>query len=196
MIPSSRQKGAVQLFQASNFPHEWVFVKDLITGNFADASIINRDGLWWLYILSGEETLVLYYARELTGSWTEHPMSPLIKNDRDTSRPGGRVIIHNNKIIRYVQDGYPIYGNSVRVFQVDSLSTSFYSEHELTSDPILTASGSGWNADGMHHIDPHRLSDSTWIACVDGKYLKSEFDLGYGAYRIVLNINELIDDLF
>jgi hypothetical protein len=32
----------------------------------------------------------------------------------------------------------------------------------------LSASGRGWNGSGMHHIDPHRMEDGRWIACVDG----------------------------
>jgi hypothetical protein len=33
---------------------------------------------------------------------------------------------------------------------------------------MLSASGRGWNAGGMHHVDVHRLEDGYWLACVDG----------------------------
>jgi len=193
MIPESREKFAVKLYRSTNFPTDWVFIKDLIIGNFADPSIVYKDKIWWLFILQGDDTLVLYYSNELTGPWIEHPMNPLVKGDKNISRPGGRIVINDNKIIRYVQDGDPVYGNSVRVFQVDSISTSFYSDHEITRDPILTASGVGWNSAGMHHIDPFPLTEINWIACVDGKYIVKDFDLRLGPCRYFLNFRESID---
>jgi hypothetical protein len=39
-------------------------------------------------------------------------------------------------------------------------------------NPILKGSGFGWNADGMHHIDYHRISKKSWIAIADGFRLK------------------------
>jgi len=38
----------------------------------------------------------------------------------------------------------------------------------VTGEPVLKANGSGWNASGMHHIDPQALGDGRWLACVDG----------------------------
>jgi len=34
--------------------------------------------------------------------------------------------------------------------------------------PIVTRSGKGWNAAGMHHVDLHKIEDK-WIGAVDGK---------------------------
>lgn len=33
---------------------------------------------------------------------------------------------------------------------------------------LLKETGTGWNAHGMHNIDPHQLDNGQWIACVDG----------------------------
>ena len=30
------------------------------------------------------------------------------------------------------------------------------------------ATGNGWNAAGMHHVDAHQQPDGKWLACVDG----------------------------
>ncbi len=94
-------------------------------------------------------------------------------------------------IFRYVQDGDPYYGNAVRVFQVDVLTTTDYQEHEVLDHPVLKASGSGWNSLGMHHIDPHQLDDMSWIACVDGKGRKVDFDLKIGAERFMHETKQL-----
>jgi hypothetical protein len=47
------------------------------------------------------------------------------------------------------------------------LTEDNYAEVELVI-PILKASGNGWNANGMHHIDAHQQADGRWLACVDG----------------------------
>ena len=76
--------------------------------------------------------------------------------------------MHDNDILRYAQDCYPEYGTQVRAFEVTELTTTTYTERESPSNPVLSGSGTGWNASGMHNIDPHRLPDGTWLACVDG----------------------------
>jgi hypothetical protein len=52
-------------------------------------------------------------------------------------------------------------------FQVTDPGATSYREHGAPA-PVLGGSGSGWNAAGMHHVDPHREADGRWIACVDG----------------------------
>ena len=192
IIPESRRGSAVKLYQATNFPTQWKFISNLIAGNYADPSIVYKNGKWWLFILRGSDVLVLYYADNLTGPWIEHPMSPLINGDKNIARPGGRLIVVDDKILRYVQDGEPTYGNAVRIFQVDIISTTNYKEHEVTKKPVLEASGNGWNSIGMHHIDPHRLNSMNWIACVDGKEKKKVFSLKWGAKRLLYKMKCLI----
>ncbi len=184
MLPESRQSGAVKLYKADLFPTKWTFVRDLIVGSYAEPSIIHKDGIWWLFVLRGFDTLALFYADELIGPWVQHPASPLAVGNKQIARPGGRLIVHDGKVIRYAQDCLPEYGRSLRAFQIDTLTKTDYAEHELPDSPILTASGSGWNAAGMHHIDPHQLSETEWIACVDGKTKKLVFDLKSGAERL------------
>jgi len=77
-------------------------------------------------------------------------------------------LVLNDKIIRFAQDCYPQYGYQVRAFEISGLSTTTYEEREVQDKPILTASGSGWNADGMHHVDPCLTDDRGWVAAVDG----------------------------
>lgn len=81
---------------------------------------------------------------------------------------GGRIVLFNNKIIRYAQNDYPAYGSQVNAFEITKLTTVDYEEKKIDENPTLEGSGTGWNAKGMHNIDPHRVSDDMWIACVDG----------------------------
>lgn len=169
MVPESREVESIRLYKATDFPGEWAFQSELLIGDFADPSLLFHEGLWWLFVLQGYDTLTLHYAEELTGPWTQHPESPLIEDDRSTSRPGGRLIVHDGGIIRYAQQGVPTYGRKVRAFRIVELSKERYREHEIAQSPVLVPGESGWNADGMHHIDPSRVSEQSWLACVDGR---------------------------
>lgn len=169
MIPESRQASSIRLYKAVNFPTQWSFVATLLRGNYVDPSIFHRDDRWWLFVGTNlSDTLRLYYADELIDPWVEHPKSPIIIGDANIARPGGRILIFNDRIFRYTQDDDPIYGNQVRAFEITRLTTVSYEEKEVTKSPILKASGIGWNAKGMHHVDPHQIDGSRWIACVDG----------------------------
>ncbi|NJM76781.1 MAG: hypothetical protein HC852_14555 [Acaryochloridaceae cyanobacterium RU_4_10] len=174
MIPESHESGSIRLYKASLFPTQWSFVGILLNGpTFLDPSIFRHADKWWLFAETNPkhrfDTLRLYYADELLGPWTEHPKSPIINGDAHIARPGGRVVTINGRMIRYAQDCFPEYGMRVRAFEMLELNPERYQEREIESGPVLSPSGQGWNAAGMHHIDPHQSADGTWIACVDGR---------------------------
>lgn len=174
MIPESTEAEdkEIRLYKAIEFPLRWTFVKALLKGRYADSSIFSFNDIWWIFAetnpLGGHDTLSLYYAYDLMGPWYEHPKNPIITRNAHISRPGGRVIMVDGRIIRFAQDDSPIYGNAVRAFEVIDLTTETYKENEVPGNPILKGTGFGWNKKGMHHIDPHQLDSSKWIACVDG----------------------------
>lgn len=180
LIPESKAAGAIRLYTATEFPYKWKHECDIIKGMFQDPSICFKDNKFWLFTLNDKDQLVLFFADSLIGPWMEHPKSPLISNDMNISRPGGRLLILEDKLIRFAQDCDPDYGNSVRVFEIDLLSTTEYAEHELTNSPLLAGTGSGWNRDGMHHVDLLQISNNDWIASVDGKKYEREFSLIHG----------------
>lgn len=171
MIPETLGANTVRLYRATRFPTEWTLVKDLIPGAHADPSIFRWDDRWWLFTCPRphqHDTLALYSAAELTSEWTEHPRSPLIRGNRSVARPGGRVLLHEGKPLRFAQDCFPIYGKQVRAFTITELTATSYMEGEVAQSPVLSPEGDGWNATGMHHVDAHRLEDGTFLACVDG----------------------------
>ena len=170
LIPESNARDSIRLYKAVDFPTQWIFVKDLLSGSkFSDASIFYFQDKWWLLTsLSRSDVLYLYYANDLMGTWIEHPQSPIIEGDRKIARPGGRVVVHGDKVIRYTQDDEHIYGNKVRAFEITKLTTKNYEEQEVSHNPIIQASGRGWNKLGMHNIDPHKIDKNKWLACVDG----------------------------
>jgi hypothetical protein len=139
---------------------------------FADASLCRYEERWWLFTDASpsmtHDTLRLYYADELRGPWSEHPASPIIAHNPHIARPAGRLIVRNNRVLRYTQDCSPVYGTQVRGFEITTLTTARYHERALSQTPVLAGSGAGWNASGMHHIDAHQLENGQWLACVDG----------------------------
>jgi hypothetical protein len=173
MIPESCQAGGVRLYEAVEFPWRWAYRTTLLTAPYiVDASPLHYADRWWLFAETsptfGHDTLRLYYAEALTGPWYEHPASPLIAGDAHRARPAGRVSIVGRRIVRYTQDCYPVYGTQVRAVDIHTLNIAAYGEQVHTGEPVLRGSGTGWNASGMHHIDPWPLPDGTWLACVDG----------------------------
>jgi hypothetical protein len=78
------------------------------------------------------------------------------------------VVVTGERTLRLAQDCGATYGRRVRAFEITRLDGAGYAERELRTEPVLRESGHGWNAAGMHHIDPHPRGDGTWLACVDG----------------------------
>lgn len=171
MIPETRQSQSVRLYEASDFPRSFTFHSTLLHGNFADPSIVFFDNMWWLFVLEGTESLELYYSNELEGPWIKHPNSPLICNDKQRARPGGRIIDYNGALIRFAQNCVPVYGHQLRAFRIDVLTTDDYQESECTPTPVLSPQNELWCNHAMHHADPMEISPGVWIACVDGATL-------------------------
>ena len=178
MIPESYQADSVRLYRAAEFPSQWEFVSTLISGrDYVDPSVFFFNDVWWLFVGHGDSPyranhLQLFCSRELTGPWVEHPKSPIVDDNSKIARPAGRVLVSESRVVRFAQDCSEDYGTHVRGFEITDLTAASYGERELEENPILARSGAGWNAAGMHHIDPHQLEDGRWMACVDGWMFK------------------------
>lgn len=179
MVPESYEAGAIRLYRADPFPLKWSYEATLLDGPWVDSSIFLFDERWWMFsnpIDREHEVLELFYADAIKGPWQRHPMSPLISGNKHIARCGGRVILVNNKLFRFAQDCLPVYGTSVRAFEISSLTTCGYAERELPWGPVLPAGQEPWRQGGMHHIDPH-FRNNQWLACVDGwryEYINNE----------------------
>jgi hypothetical protein len=168
MIPEAHTEKFVRLYRATQFPNQWQYEKDLFTGDtFISPTLVRYKDMWWMFIgRSGNETLRLFYASDFKGPWTEHPLSPVVKNNLKTARPAGRPFVLDGKLYRLGQDCYPTYGSQVHAFQITDISPTTYSE-TMVETPLVKASSKGWNAEAMHHIDAHEIAKDRWIAVVD-----------------------------
>ncbi len=181
LVPESAAANRIALYRARDFPHSWEYIKPLVEGPLADHALFRRGDTWWLFAGAQpqlDDSLRLFYADELTGPWTEHPKSPIVKGDARRARPGGRMLVLGETVIRYAQDCAPTYGRALNAFEISTLSKTDYQERAFSQKPVLWPGKGRWNLHGMHHIDPYKLREQEWIACVDGykRTLRIEFE--------------------
>lgn len=173
MVPESYRAKSIRLYKANDFPYNWSFVKTLIKGeNFVDNTIFCYNNTWWIFTQTfthknNNDILELYYSDTLLGPWIKHPQSPIINGDANISRPGGNVVLFDDRLVRYTQDCDPYYGNQVWAFEIVELSKELYVENRVGNKPILKGF-EYWNTRGMHQLSPCRINDTRWIAAVDG----------------------------
>jgi len=169
LIPESTKDLSVRLYKAISFPEKWEYVGNLLTGvHYADSSLFRYKDKWWMFVSTGKGDLNLYYSNHLLTGWMPHPMNPIIKLNKHISRPGGRVFVYNDELYRLTQDDDPSYGIQVFAFLITKLSENQYAEKMASQTPIVTKTGNGWNAAGMHNVDPLKVG-SKWISVVDGR---------------------------
>lgn len=170
---SSDKTSSVRLYKATGFPTDWCLVGELLRGSrFIDPTPFFHGGYWWLIVkdtFEGTDVLRLFYAAKLVGPWSEHCMSPVVKANPKRTRSAGRVVHFGGALLRFSQDCSETYGQSVRSYRITDLTPQRFDEEELRLNQPVGATGGGWNATGMHHLDAHQLDDSSWLACTDGR---------------------------
>jgi hypothetical protein len=168
LIPESKARREVRLYVARPFPNRFALRRVLLSGKgYADSCLVAWHGRFYLFTSPDNGTLELFYADTLEGPYRPHARSPVVSEDDCAARPGGRPIVWQGRIIRFAQCDRPVYGTSVRAFEVTELSPSGYAERPVGRDPLLAGSGAGWNAGGMHQLAP--LVDARGVlAAVDG----------------------------
>lgn len=170
LIPESHEDFSVRLYKAISFPIKWEYIGNLLSGySYVDPSIFRYKDKWWMFVSTEKSSVLnLYYSENLLTGWQSHPMNPIVKLDKNISRPGGRVIVYNDKLYRLTQDDDPSYGIQVFAFEITELTEKTYEEKMVSETPVVTKTGNGWNAAGMHHVDPHKVGNK-WISVVDGR---------------------------
>ncbi|MEO8354721.1 MAG: hypothetical protein ABI621_02290 [Chloroflexota bacterium] len=171
LIPESFEDNSIRLYKAEDFPTQWSYVKTLVEGrDYVDNSIVYYNNQWWLFSsVTSNDTLYLHYADSLTGPWKEHPQSPIVMGDVRKSRPSGRMIVYDGKLYRFTMDLQPPVGtHQVMAYEIMEITPTSYSEKLAQEAPVVMPSGSGWNAQAMHQLDPVQVDSNSWIASVDG----------------------------
>lgn len=167
----------VRLYRASDFPHEWVAIQDILNPDHAckDTVVFRKDDRWWAVTGSGNnDQLRLYHNdRLIANGWTPHVQNPVVTDRMWAARPAGRPILKNNRIYLPLQDCEDEYGSAVRLYEVTQLTPEVYEDEPVDRRPLLRGSGGrSWNSGRMHHLDYQEFGDTS-ICAVDG-------DVGFG----------------
>lgn len=153
MIPETRTQESVILYKADNFPFGWKQCKVLVKGDlYADSSVIFHNGTWFLFTTAwygNKNGLRIFYADDLLGEYSEHPMSP-ITDDISLSRCAGSVFSHDGKLYRPAQDCHNYYGENVAIYEITDLSTSSYKERFVKT---IIDKNQEWNKYGGHQFN-------------------------------------------
>lgn len=170
MMPESRSVRELNLYRATEFPLRWERVNTVLRGRYMDASIVHYHNRYWLFTGWGSYSLRIFYSKSPLGPWTPQLLPFARFYSKRSVRPGGKPILLENGLVRFVQDNSKFYGHQLRAMQVSHLSRFLYFERSLYQAPVLIPKGSGWNAAGMHHLDLHQqqLPDGQLLAFVDG----------------------------
>ena len=139
----------------------------LIPEPLLDATIIDYNGLWWLFCTKkGENSnkeLFIYYADSPEGPWKSHESNPVVQN-LSMARPAGYLVKDGNDLYRIIQKCDKSYGEAVNVSRVQQLTTTEFQEAFLKE---LHVHGNEYTS-GFHTLNSY--GD---ITVVDG--LKSVF---------------------
>lgn len=168
MMPESKSVRQVNLYRAVDFPHAWRFERTILRGRLMDASMIRHNGQFWIFAGWRSYWMRLFYADHPLGPWKSHWLPTVRSYSKRNTRPGGRPIEIDGKLIRFAQDNEKHYGHQLRAMQITSLDRLWFNEREWIESPILSPTGTGWNANSMHHLDAHVMPDGEIIGFVDG----------------------------
>jgi len=166
MIPESAAGGDLGLYRAVDYPLGWERVGPLLDEPALDATLMERDGIWWMFANRGAEgvshhdELYLYSAGTPLGPWQPHPCNPVVSDVRG-ARPAGRLIEWQGALYRPAQDCSRRYGCAVEVRRVVELTADTYVEkphHRLDASRLQGANRT------------HTLNTDGWLSVVDGHF--------------------------
>lgn len=157
MMPESSAAERVEIWQATNFPHEWTRVATPLSGiAAADTSLLEHDGRWWLFTnidRSGvgdhrSELHVFHAPDPIAGPWTPHPANPVVSDARCGRMAGGFLRAADGRPIRCGQVQGRKYGERVSYRLITELSETRYAEEPIANiEPIPVAPGAR-----THHV--------------------------------------------
>ncbi len=134
-IAESHEARRAMLYRSSDFPGCWEKHAVLFDDFAAVDSTLHHDGeTWWLFCTDhagGDNThLHIWFADELCGPWTPHPLNP-VKCDVTCSRPAGRLFEVDGRLYRPAQDCAGGYGRAIAINEIQLLSRDDFRERKV-----------------------------------------------------------------
>jgi hypothetical protein len=163
MMPESAAGGGLDLYRAERFPDVWVKERALLDGvPVADATLLQRDGRFWLFASPQErgqsdwDTLSLFHADDLGGPWTPEGDNPVLIDCRQ-ARGAGHFFTRDGRLYRPVQDCSRGYGSALAICEIETLEPGKFAQRIAARLPP-PAGGPG----GVH-----TLNDAGGIEAID-----------------------------
>jgi len=136
MIPESCDfgggfaRGAVRLYEPTDFPFGWHETTRLIPEPFSDSTLLRRGGHFYLACDREHplEAAELWHALALTGPWTRHPQSAAHNQSKRLRRCGGAFQEIDGRLYRIAQDCNGAYGKRLFRVPIEELSPTSYRE--------------------------------------------------------------------
>jgi hypothetical protein len=155
MIPETGENRTLELYRATEFPLKWELVDVLMKdGVYSDATPVFHQGRWWLFVTvdvmgkATQDELSIFHSDAITGPWMPHAANP-VKSDSRSSRSGGRIIKHGDRLFRPAQDCDRHYGTGLVWFEITELMPTRFSERKVLAWDALSDLG----AIGLHSFD-------------------------------------------
>ncbi|SDJ41037.1 glucosamine inositolphosphorylceramide transferase family protein [Natronorubrum texcoconense] len=164
----------VTLYEAVEFPTAWKPVATPVANDHGtdDTILFHWEERWWAIVGDSvyENRIHVYHSESLRADdWTPHAANPVVTDRPSATRPAGRPILRDNRLLVFYQDCRRQYGDKVRAYEITALSPTAYADRECAESPILEGSDSllGWSSGRMHHVDAWHTGDG-WRCAVDG----------------------------
>jgi hypothetical protein len=139
MIPETSSVKKLLLYESVKFPYEWKLNKVLMDNiELSDATILKLQDKMYIFgskLLStspySDELLLFTVDNEF--NLIPHKCNPII-TDNEFSRPAGRILKHNSKLIRISQDcSNGGYGKAIKFNEIIDISDNTYQEKNIST---------------------------------------------------------------
>ena len=156
MLPESHHARRLTLYRADAALEHWNAELQIQLDRVpVDATPLWHDGRWWMFYSPADTKLTRFshlhvaWAQRLAGPWHAHPLNP-VRVDIRSSRPGGRAVLINGRILLPVQDCSRTYGGAIRPLWIERLDERRFESSVGAALPLPASAGI--YRDGMHTL--------------------------------------------
>lgn len=143
MIPETHERKEIRLYKCIDFPMKWSYINTLI-GNVSavDTNVFFMNDKFWIFtnidssnIDEHNSELHIFYSDSLcSNNWIAHDSNPVIFDSRIARNAG--IIADSDNFYRVFQtQGFDVYGESVGISKILTLTCSEYKEELVASIP-------------------------------------------------------------
>jgi hypothetical protein len=139
MIPETSSVKKLLLYESVNFPYEWKLRKVLLENTeLSDATVLKHQDKMYIFVskvlsFSPYNDELLLYSFDKDFNLIPYKNNPII-TDSEFSRPAGRILENNNKLIRVSQDcSDGEYGKALKFNEILTLSDKSYCEKNIST---------------------------------------------------------------